>query len=132
MDINYLLPSDPFYWNRTQADIEAENLEDDELALTPRDRARAARDLSKIVDYRLMLEPLGYLGVAGDCPDCTDMHYYDWDFVMSNTCSVALGDDLLIHEGPTTDDERARYASWDYCRGSRAHTIPPFNIPKNK
>jgi hypothetical protein len=100
-------PADP---SRILDDAEpAEPLSDEE-------RADVLADLRELAEFRAALEPRGIHGIAVECSDCGEQHYFGWDLMTANLRSLIGQGRTHVHE-PAFDPTPEAYVSWDYARG---------------
>lgn len=87
----------------------AEPLSDDE-------RADVLADLDELAQFRATLGPLGVDGIAVECADCGEQHYFGWDLMAANLRALLGEGRTHVHEPAYSPDQDA-YVSWDYARG---------------
>jgi hypothetical protein len=109
------LPRDPFADDPDDPAAELGMLDEPE-PLTLAERDEALQDLADIEVFRSLLEPQGVLGLALDCPDCGEKHYFNWDLLRSNLKQMIDNGRPQVHE-PAFQPDPADYVTWDYARG---------------
>jgi hypothetical protein len=80
------------------------------------ERADVEADLAELVLFRRVLEPLGIEGIAVECADCGERHYFGWDLMAANLRALLGEGRTSVHE-PAFSPEPEAYVSWDYARG---------------
>jgi hypothetical protein len=84
--------------------------------LTDAERADVLADLAELETFRAVLVPQGVQGIAVDCGDCGEQHYFGWDLMTANLRALLGEGRTSVHEpaySPDPDD----FVSWDYARG---------------
>jgi hypothetical protein len=89
---------------------------DDVEPLSAEERSELEIDLEELVDFRRTLEPDGVHGIAVECADCGEMHYFSWDLMAGNLHALLGEGRTHVHE-PAFDPHPDLYVSWDYARG---------------
>jgi hypothetical protein len=84
--------------------------------LSAEERAEIEVDLEELADFRRALEPDGVDGIAVECADCGEMHYFGWDLMAGNFHALLGEGRTHVHE-PAFDPRPDLYVSWDYARG---------------
>ncbi len=87
----------------------AEPLSDDE-------RADVLADLDELAQFRATLAPHGVEGIAVECADCGEQHFFGWDLMAANLRALLGEGRTHVHEPAYSPDPDA-YVSWDYARG---------------
>lgn len=87
----------------------AEPLSDDE-------RADVLADLAELATFQATLEPQGVDGIAVDCADCGEQHFFGWQLMAANMRALLGEGRTHVHEPAYSPDPDA-YVSWDYARG---------------
>ncbi len=108
-------PRDPFL---DDPDDPATLLDDTEpvAPLTDDERSDVLADLDELTAFRTALEPYGVAGIAVDCSDCGEQHFFGWDLMVSNLRALLGEGRTHVHEPAFSPDPDA-YVSWDYARG---------------
>lgn len=108
-------PLDPFLGD---PDDPAGLLDDSEPAqpLSDDERADVLADLAELTEFRVTLEPHGIAGIAVDCGDCGEQHFFGWDLMAANLRALLGEGRAHVHEPAFAPDQDA-YVSWDYARG---------------
>jgi hypothetical protein len=108
-------PIDPFLGDPADP---AALLDDNEPVqpLTDEERADVLADLSELAQFRSTLGRLGIQGIAVDCADCGEQHYFSWDLMAANLKALLGEGRTHVHEPAYAPDHEA-YVSWDYARG---------------
>ena len=89
---------------------------DDVEPLSAEERSELEIDLEELVNFRRTLEPDGVHGIAVECGDCGEMHYFSWDLMAGNLHALLGEGRTHVHE-PAFDPHPDLYVSWDYARG---------------
>jgi hypothetical protein len=84
--------------------------------LSDEERSEVLADLSELSDFRRALEPRGILGVAVECGDCGEQHYFSWDLMAANLRALIGEGRTHVHE-PAFEPDPEAFVSWDYARG---------------
>jgi hypothetical protein len=84
--------------------------------LSDEERADVLADLQELTGFRAALEPRGVLGIAVECADCGEQHYFSWDLMSANLRALLGHGRTHVHE-PAFDPTPEAYVSWDYARG---------------
>ncbi len=84
--------------------------------LTGDERADVLADLAELETFRAVLGPQGVQGIAVDCADCGEQHYFGWDLMAANLRALLGEGRTHVHEPAYAPDHDA-YVSWDYARG---------------
>jgi hypothetical protein len=109
------LPQDPFAGDPHDP---ARALDDEAVhePLLPDEREGVLADLEDVEVFEALLGPRGIQGVAADCADCDQTHYFSWDLLRANLRHLLDAGTTAVHE-PALEPEPADYVSWDYARG---------------
>ncbi|MCT1449458.1 DUF5319 domain-containing protein [Corynebacterium sp. p3-SID1194] len=115
MNFDSMMPRDPF---ADDPNDPASFIEDDEVVepLSPEERQAVLRDLAQTREFKLVLEPRGILGIHFLCEDCEEVHYYDWDIMITNMIASLQGELPPVHE-PSAEPNPRAYVPWDYALG---------------
>lgn len=110
-----MMPRDPF---ADDPNDPASFIEDDEVVepLSPEERQSVLRDLAQTREFKEVLTPRGILGVYFVCEDCDELHYYDWDIMITNMVANLQGELPPVHE-PSAEPNPHAYVPWDYALG---------------
>jgi hypothetical protein len=84
--------------------------------LTPEERADVLADLAELQTFRVVLAPLGVQGIAVECDDCGEQHFFGWDLMTANLRALLSESRTHVHEPAFAPDPDA-FVSWDYARG---------------
>ncbi len=84
--------------------------------LSDAERADVEADLEELAQFRSALEPHGVRGIAVECADCGEQHYFGWDLMSANLRALLGEGRTHIHEPAFAPTPQA-YVSWDYARG---------------
>ena len=108
-------PLDPFLGD---PDDPASLLDDLEPGrpLTGDERDDVEADIAELAVFRAALEPLGIEGIAVECGDCGERHYFGWALMATNLRALLGEGRTHVHEPAFSPDPEA-YVSWDYARG---------------
>jgi Family of unknown function (DUF5319) len=109
-------PRDPFLGDPADP---AALLDDGDGAAPPLnadERADVEADLAELAEFRAALEPSGVRGIAVDCADCGEQHFFGWDLMTANLHALLGEGRTHVHEPAYAPDYEA-YVSWDYARG---------------
>jgi hypothetical protein len=108
-------PLDPFLGD---PDDPAQLLDDSEPAqpLSEDERADVLADLEELAAFRSLLSPQGVAGIAVDCADCGEHHFFSWELMEANLRALLGEGRTHVHEPAYAPDHDA-YVSWDYARG---------------
>jgi hypothetical protein len=108
-------PLDPFL---NDPEDPASLLDDTEPAqpLTDDERADVQADLAELDEFRTTLAPRGFRGIAVECGDCGEQHFFGWDLMAANLRALLGEGRTHVHE-PAFAPDRDGYISWDYARG---------------
>jgi hypothetical protein len=108
-------PLDPFLGDPNDP---AALLEDTEPAepLTASERRDVEADLVELDEFRATLAPVGVDGIAVECADCGEQHFFGWDLMAANLRALLGEGRTHVHEPAYAPDHDA-YVSWDYARG---------------
>ena len=114
-------PVDPFAGDPDDPVRELEALDEagPELAdepLSPADREDVLGDLEDLEVFEALLSPRGVRGLAVDCEDCREPHYFAWDLLRGNLRHLLDRGTTRVHE-PAFSPDPADYVTWDYARG---------------
>lgn len=108
-------PLDPFLDDpHDPADV----LDDHEPAqpLSDDERADVLADLAELATFQTVLEPQGVDGIAVECADCGEQHFFGWQLMAANLRALLGEGRTHVHEPAYSPDHDA-YVSWDYARG---------------
>ena len=107
-------PQDPFPVDPADAasELDAEVVE----PLSPQEREDVLADLADLEIYQTLLEPQGVRGLAVDCEDCRQAHYFSWDLLRGNLRQLLDAGQTRVHE-PAYNPDPSHYVSWEYARG---------------
>ena len=110
-----MMPRDPF---ADDPNDPASFIEDDEVVepLSAEERQAVLRDLAQTREFKLVLEPRGILGINFLCEDCEEVHYYDWDIMITNMIASLQGELPPVRE-PSAEPNPRAYVPWDYALG---------------
>ncbi len=108
-------PLDPF---RDDPDDPAGMLDEPEPIepLSDQERADVIADLQELAEFRRALEPRDVRGIAVECSDCGEEHYFSWDLMTANLRSLIGDGRTHVHE-PAYEPNPEAFVSWDYARG---------------
>jgi hypothetical protein len=108
-------PLDPFLDDPSDP---AAVLDDHEPAqpLSEDERADVLADLAELAEFRSTLVPQGVEGIAVECGDCGEQHFFSWDLMAANLRALLGEGRTHVHEPAFAPDPDA-YVSWDYARG---------------
>jgi len=84
--------------------------------LSADERADVMADLSELELFRRTLGPQGVHGIAVECADCGEQHFFGWDLMRANLRALLGEGRTHIHEPAYSPNEDC-YVSWDYARG---------------
>ncbi|MEP6598783.1 MAG: DUF5319 domain-containing protein [Actinomycetota bacterium] len=84
--------------------------------LNDEERADVMADLRELAQFRGALETRGVCGIAVECADCGEQHYFGWELMAANLRALLGQGRTHIHE-PAFDPQHDSYVSWDYARG---------------
>jgi Family of unknown function (DUF5319) len=87
----------------------AQPLDDDE-------RADVLADLEELAAFRAALAGQGVDGIAVECADCGEQHFFGWDLMSANLRALLGEGRTHVHE-PAYAPNHDAYVSWDYARG---------------
>ena len=85
-------------------------------SLSADELADVRADLAQLVEFRIVLGPLGIDGITVECADCGEPHYFAWDLMSANFHALLGEGRTHVHEPAFAPDAEA-YVSWDYARG---------------
>jgi hypothetical protein len=108
-------PLDPFLDDPADPSLVMDDAEPPE-PLSDEERADVLADLKELAEFRAALEPRGVRGIAVECTDCGEQHYFSWDLMTANLRSLIGQGRTHVHE-PAFDPTPEAYVSWDYARG---------------
>jgi hypothetical protein len=91
---------------------EADQLE----PLSDSERQDVEADLVELAEFREALAPSGVEGIAVECSDCGELHYFSWDLMSANLRALLGEGRTHVHE-PAYAPDPDSYVSWDYARG---------------
>ena len=115
-----LEPVDPFAGDPDDPARALEALDEDpEVAtepLSPDEREDVLGDLEDLEVFEALLSPRGVRGLAVDCEDCREPHYFAWDLLRGNLRHLLDRGTTRVHE-PAFSPDPADYVTWDYARG---------------
>jgi hypothetical protein len=80
------------------------------------ERAAVQTDLEELIEFRAALESIGIEGIAVECADCGELHFFGWDLMAANLRALLGEGRTHVHE-PAYDPCPENYVSWDYARG---------------
>jgi hypothetical protein len=92
------------------------SFDDDDRPLLPHEREDVVAELEDIATFRALLQDRGIRGMALDCEDCGDLHFFGWDLLETNLRHLLDDGRMGVHE-PAYDPDPADYVTWDYARG---------------
>jgi hypothetical protein len=84
--------------------------------LSEAERAEIVADLQELVEFQVALAPLDVLGIAVECSDCGEQHYFSWELMAANLRALIGQGRTHVHE-PAFEPRPELYVSWDYARG---------------
>lgn len=84
--------------------------------LSDDERADVLADLAELAEFRTTLDPQGIEGIAVECGDCGEQHFFAWDLMAANLRALLGEGRTHVHE-PAFAPARDAYVSWDYARG---------------
>jgi hypothetical protein len=84
--------------------------------LSDDERAEVLADLHELTEFRRALAPRGVLGVAVECADCGEQHFFSWDLMAANLRALIGEGRTHVHE-PAFEPDPDAFVSWDYARG---------------
>ena len=84
--------------------------------LSDEERAEVVADLQELAEFRRTLAPRGILGVAVECSDCGEQHYFSWELMAANLRALIGEGRTHVHE-PAFEPDPEAFVSWDYARG---------------
>jgi hypothetical protein len=84
--------------------------------LSDEERSEVLADLSELTEFRRALAPRGILGVAVECGDCGEQHYFSWALMAANLRALIGEGRTHVHE-PAFEPDPDAFVSWDYARG---------------
>lgn len=84
--------------------------------LSDEERADIEADLAELAAFRRILHPRGVEGIAVECGDCGELHYFSWDLMAANLYALLGEGRTHVHE-PAYEPNAHAYVSWDYARG---------------
>lgn len=84
--------------------------------LSSEERADVEADIAELAVFRGALEPLGVEGIAVECGDCGERHYFGWDLMVANLQALLGEGRTSVHE-PAYAPRPEAYVTWDYARG---------------
>ena len=84
--------------------------------LSEDERSAVEADLDELAEFRHALEPISIDGIAIECADCGELHYFGWDLMAANLRALLGEGRTHVHE-PAYDPCPEAYVSWDYARG---------------
>lgn len=84
--------------------------------LSDDERADVLADLAELAQFRATLARHGIHGIAVDCADCGEQHFFGWDLMAANLRALLGEGRTHVHEPAYAPDHDA-YVSWDYARG---------------
>lgn len=115
MFFDSMMPRDPF---ADDPNDPASFIEDDEVVepLSPEEREAVIADLAQAREFKYVLQPRGILGITFMCEDCEEMHFYDWDIMISNMVASLNNELPPVHE-PSAEPNPRAYVPWDYALG---------------
>lgn len=84
--------------------------------LSAEERADVLADLAELQTFRAVLAPLGVQGIAVECDDCGEQHFFGWELMTANLRALLSESRTHVHEPAYAPDPDA-FVSWDYARG---------------
>ncbi len=84
--------------------------------LSDSEREAVESDLVELDEFRETLSPSGVEGIAVECSDCGELHFFSWDLMSANLRALLGEGRTHVHEPAYAPDPQA-YVSWDYARG---------------
>jgi hypothetical protein len=84
--------------------------------LSDEERADVLADLAELETFRAILAQQGVQGIAVDCADCGEQHFFGWDLMAANLRALLGEGRTHVHEPAYSPDPNA-FVSWDYARG---------------
>jgi hypothetical protein len=84
--------------------------------LSDDERAEVVADLQELAEFRRTLAPRGILGVAVECSDCGEQHFFSWELMAANLRALIGEGRTHVHE-PAFEPDPEAFVSWDYARG---------------
>jgi uncharacterized protein DUF5319 len=90
--------------------------DEEERPLLPHEREDVLAEIEEIATFQALLEGRGIRGIAVDCEDCGEAHYFGWDLLVANLRHLLDAGRMRVHE-PAYDPDPDDYVSWDYARG---------------
>jgi len=108
-------PLDPFLGDPNDPSNLLDDLDPVE-PLTETDLKEIAADLAELIEFEAALSPHDIHGIAVDCADCGEQHYFSWALMAANLRSLLGSGRTGVHE-PAAEPFPDAYVSWDYARG---------------
>jgi hypothetical protein len=84
--------------------------------LSEDERAEVLADLRELAEFRRALVPRGVRGVAVECADCGEQHFFSWELMAANLRALVGEGRTHVHE-PAFEPDPGAFVSWDYARG---------------
>ncbi|HSY16254.1 MAG TPA: DUF5319 domain-containing protein [Jatrophihabitantaceae bacterium] len=84
--------------------------------LTDEERIAVQGDLDELAEFKQALAPSGVDGIAVECGDCGELHFFGWDLMAANLRALLGEGRTHVHE-PAYEPHPDAYVSWDYARG---------------
>jgi hypothetical protein len=84
--------------------------------LSDDERAEVVADLQELAEFRRTLAARGILGVAVECSDCGEQHFFSWELMAANLRALIGEGRTHVHE-PAFEPDPEAFVSWDYARG---------------
>ncbi len=86
------------------------------IPLSADERADVEADLGELADFRESLQQVGVDGIAIDCDDCREQHFFAWELMAANLRALLDEGRTHVHEPAFAPDPDA-FVSWEYARG---------------
>lgn len=109
-------PLDPFLGDPEDPAALLNGLDEPAEPLSGDERADIEADIAELALFRAALEPLGVDGIAVECGDCGERHYFGWALMAANLRALLGEGRTSVHE-PAFDPRPEAYVTWDYARG---------------
>jgi hypothetical protein len=84
--------------------------------LSDDERADVLADLHELAEFRRALSPRDVRGIAVECADCGEQHYFGWDLMAANLRAL-IGEGRTHVNEPAFEPNPDAFVSWDYARG---------------
>ena len=108
------LPPDPF--NKEDDPSLFLDPVDPPMNLSTEDLVEIQTELRELNLFKKVLGSQGIRGLVNYCEDCGELHYYDWNILLSHYQQLLVERQSQPHE-PAFNVDPSLYVSWDYCRG---------------